>query len=335
MMKNTFIFTSGDTNGIGPEISIRVLNKLYSLNKYNLVISIPINVFEFYSKKIKIEFPFKIVKRKELINGDSDSVKILDIGNVKIDLGKPTRFSGRASYKSLISAHDLIDRNIASAMITAPISKFAWQKAGIQFPGHTELLAHLTGTKKYSMMFLSQKFKCALATIHEPISKIPRLITKNKLLDLIKLVERVCTKDLKIDSPKIAVLGLNPHSGENGRIGSEEIHKISPAINEAVKGGICVEGPFVPDAFFANKLYLNFDVVIGMYHDQLLIPFKMMNFNKGVNFTAGLPIIRTSPDHGTAYDIAGMLKADITSMEESFKWARRIVNNRKKQTYVH
>lgn len=334
-MKNTFIFTSGDTNGIGPEISIRVINKLYSPNKYNLVIPIPINVFEFYSKKIEIKFPYKIVKKREAIKDGSDSVKILDIGNVKIDLGKATRFSGRASYRSLISAHDLLYRNIALAMITAPISKFAWQKAGIQFPGHTELLAHLTGTKKYSMMFLSQKFKCALTTIHEPISKISKLITKNKLLDLIKLVERVCVKDLNIDTPKIAVLGLNPHSGENGRIGFEEINKINPAIDEAVKDGICVEGPFVPDAFFANKLYLKYDVVLGMYHDQLLIPFKMMNFNKGVNFTAGLPIIRTSPDHGTAYDIAGMLTADITSMEESFKWARRIVNNRKNKTYVH
>ncbi len=334
-MKNTFIFTSGDTNGIGPEISLRVLNKLYSPNKYKLVIPIPINVFEFYSKKFKIEFPYKIAKKIDVTCTDSDTVTILDIGNVKIDLGKPTRFSGRASYKSLINAHDLIDRNIASAMITSPISKYAWQKAGIQFPGHTELLAHLTGTKKYSMMFLSQKFKCALTTIHEPISKVPRLITKNKILNLIKLMESVCEQDLNIDSLKIAVLGLNPHSGENGRIGLEEIKRIKPAINEAVKSGISVEGPFVPDAFFANKLQLNYDVVIGMYHDQLLIPFKMMNFNKGVNFTAGLPIIRTSPDHGTAYDIAGMLNADITSMEESFKWARRIVNNRKNKKYVH
>ena len=328
-MMNTFIFTSGDTNGIGPEISLRVLNKIYLPNKYKLVLPIPINVFEYYSEKFKIEFPYNVVKRFDEAKDDSDAVTIIDLGDVKIDLGKPTRFSGRASYRSIITANDLIGRNIGSSIITAPISKYAWQKAGIQFSGHTELLAHLTGTKNYSMMFLSQKFKCALATIHEPISKIPRLITKKKLVDLIKLVESVCERDLKIDSPKIAALGLNPHSGENGRIGLEEIKKINPAIEEAVKGGICVEGPFVPDAFFANKLHLNYDVVIGMYHDQLLIPFKMMNFNKGVNFTAGLPIIRTSPDHGTAYDIAGQLKADITSMVESFKWARRIVNNRK------
>ncbi len=328
-MMNKFIFTCGDTNGIGPEILLRVVNKVYSPNKYKLVIPIPLNVFEYYSEKIKIEFPFEIVKKIEEIGDDSETVAIIDLGNVKIDLGKPTRFSGRASYRSILIANDLIGKNIDSAMITAPISKFAWQKAGIRFPGHTELLAHLTGTKTYSMMFLSQKFKCALATIHEPISKIPRLITKNKLVELIKLVESVCEQDLNIESPKIAVIGLNPHSGENGRIGSEEIKKIGPAIDETAKSGICVDGPFVPDAFFANKLYLNYDVVIGMYHDQLLIPFKMMNFNKGVNFTAGLSLIRTSPDHGTAYDIAGMLSADITSMLESFKWARRFVNNRK------
>ncbi|MCK5456573.1 MAG: 4-hydroxythreonine-4-phosphate dehydrogenase PdxA, partial [Melioribacteraceae bacterium] len=128
---NTFIFTSGDTNGIGPEISLRVLNKIYSPNKYKLVIPIPINVFKYYSEKIKIEFPYKIVKKIEEAEDDSDAVTIIDLGNVRIDLGKPTRFSGRASYRSIIIAHDLIGKNIGSAMITAPISKFAWQKAGI------------------------------------------------------------------------------------------------------------------------------------------------------------------------------------------------------------
>jgi len=325
-----FIFTCGDTNGIGPEISLKAINKLFAPQKYKLIIPIPLNVFEFYADRIKLSSPFNIVKKINKDELNSDSITVIDLGNVKIDVGRPTRFSGRTSYRSIIKANELLTMDSGSAMITAPISKYAWQKAGINFPGHTELLAHLTKTKKYSMMFLSQKFKCALATIHEPIIKVPRLITKTRLKDLLNLVADTSLNDLNISSPKIAVLGLNPHAGENGKIGQEEIKKIIPAIEKAIKKGIHIDGPYVPDAFFANKLYLKYDIVIGMYHDQLLIPFKMMNFNSGVNYTAGLPIIRTSPDHGTAYDIAGTMRADISSMVESFKWARRIAKNRKR-----
>ena len=324
------IFTCGDTNGIGPEISLRSLNKLYLKNKYRFILPIPLNVFNYYTDRIKLQFPYKVVKKFNKTDNEQNKVIIVDIGKAKLDIGKPTRYSGRAGYKSIIEAHKLIKSNISSAMITAPISKIAWQKAGIDFPGHTELLAHLGESKNFSMMFLSQKFKCALATIHEPIMRVPKLITKAKLSSLFELVHDSLSIDLKIIDPKIAVLGLNPHSGENGKIGLEEISEIIPAINGSVKKGISVKGPFVPDAFFANKLFLNYDAVIGMYHDQLLIPFKMQNFNKGVNFTAGLPFIRTSPDHGTAYDIAGTFSADITSMIESFNWGRKILSNRKK-----
>ncbi len=326
-----FIFTCGDTNGIGPEISLKTIDEIYNPKKYKLILPIPLNIFEYYRDKIKFKFPFDIVKKNSGREVKSDSVSIIDIGNVKIDIGKPTRFSGRAGYHSIMTAYKLLSSNIGSAMITAPISKFAWQKAGYNFPGHTELLAQLTGTKKYTMMFLSTKFKCALATIHTPIAKVPQLLTKTKLSDLIQLVAYTSLNDLKISLPKIAVLGLNPHAGENGKIGSDEIDKIIPSINKAKKQGIQVDGPCVPDAFFANKLFLKYDIVIGMYHDQLLIPFKMLNFNRGVNYTAGLPIVRTSPDHGTAYDIAGLMQADISSMVESFKWAKKIVKSRNKK----
>ena len=325
-----YIFTCGDTNGIGPEISLRSLNKLYNEEKYKFIIPIPRNVFDYYAEKIELKFPYKVVEKLQHSEIKSKAVTIIDIGNARLDIGRPTRFSGSASYRSILEANNLIEAKISSTMITAPISKLAWQKAGINFPGHTELLAHLTNTKSYSMMFLSQKFKCALATIHEPIIRVPKLITKAKLQKLFELVHKSLITDLRITLPKIAVLGLNPHSGENGRIGSEEIVSIIPAIENAAANGIGIEGPCVPDAFFANKLYLKYDAVIGMYHDQILIPFKLMNFNKGVNYTAGLPLIRTSPDHGTAYDIAGMLKADIASTIESFKWGRRIVANRKR-----
>ena len=326
-----FIFTCGDTNGIGPEISLKAIEKIYDPRKYKLILPIPLSAFEYYRKKIQFKFPYSVVKKITEEELNYETVTIVDIGDVKIDIGKPTRFSGRASYKSILTANELLNSNIGSAMITAPISKYAWQKAGVVYPGHTELLAHLSETKKYSMMFLSQKFKCALATIHEPIGKVPKLVSKTKLLDLIQLVVNTSVRDLNIKNPKIAVLGLNPHAGESGKIGSEEKSKIIPAIEEAIKQGLHIDGPCVPDAFFAKKLYLKYDVIIGMYHDQLLIPFKMMNFNKGVNYTAGLPIIRTSPDHGTAYDIAGKMSADISSMVESFKWAKRIAKNRNRK----
>ena len=159
---------------------------------------------------------------------------------------------------------------------------------------------------------------------------VPRLITKSRVAKSIKILNDILREDLNINSPKIAVLGLNPHAGEAGRIGTEEITVISPAIT-SVENSIDANGPFVPDAFFAMKQYKDFDASLGMYHDQLLIPFKMMNFNNGVNFTAGLPVIRTSPDHGTAFGIAGKGTANEKSMIEAVKWAEKIVKNRKKK----
>jgi 4-hydroxythreonine-4-phosphate dehydrogenase len=178
-------------------------------------------------------------------------------------------------------------------------------------------------------MFLSKKMNCALATIHEPIKSIPRLLKINPLIKIFDLSYETLSHDLNIANPKIAVLGLNPHAGESGYIGTEEIDIISPAMKKS-KYSSHLHGPFSPDAYFANKVYAQYDATIGMYHDQLLIPFKMLNFSSGVNYTAGLPIIRTSPDHGTAFDIAGLNKADVGSFKEAFYAAKRININRKK-----
>ncbi len=325
---NSFVFTCGDTNGIGPEIALKALNQLSHNGRNKFILPIPLNVFQYYSKLIKIDFEFEIVNTSRKINYNNESVAILDLGKVKLELGKPTRFSGRASYRSIIEAHKFVFKNLSQAMITTPISKLAWQKAGIKFPGHTELLADLSGSKSFSMMFLSSRFKCALATIHEPLSRVPNLITEKKLFALIQLVSMTLKNDLNIANPKIGILGLNPHSGEGGNIGKEEITKIIPAIQRGISSNINIDGPHVPDAFFANKKYHNYDAIIGMYHDQLLIPFKMLHFRKGVNYTAGLNFVRTSPDHGTAFDIAGQLKSDISSTIESYRWAKKIAKNR-------
>jgi 4-hydroxythreonine-4-phosphate dehydrogenase len=324
----TLAFTCGDINGIGPEICIRAINNIYEPAERKIVLFCPVNVFENTLSISPASFNYQVMKQYTPGNIDSKFVTIVDIGKFKQNIGKPTLDSGYASFLSIKNAFDLVASNGADAIITAPVSKTAFKLARIKYPGHTELLAKLSRSEKYLMMFLSDQFVCGTATIHEPISKISKLLTSQLVRSSLKVLHQSLICDLGIQNPKIAVLGLNPHAGENGKIGREEIESIRPAI-KSFKNNF-VEGPLVPDAFFANQLYKNFDAVLGMYHDQVLIPFKMMNFNTGVNFTAGLPIIRSSPDHGTAYDIAGIGIADPNSILESVKWAERIITNRRK-----
>jgi 4-hydroxythreonine-4-phosphate dehydrogenase len=320
---NKFIFTCGDINGIGPEIIIKSLNKLYTLPDKKFTILIPLNVFESTAEIIKPEFNYKVTKN---LNSDGNNqIVIYDLCKAKQNLGHITKEAGKFSYKAIRTSYKILQKKYADAVITAPISKTAINKFGIKFPGHTEMYSSWCGINNYVMMFLSNEMNAALATIHEPVKKIPLLITKKLLLNTFTTVKNALESDLGIKDVQIAVLGLNPHAGESGLIGNEEIKIIKPAIN---KTDYC-KGPFSPDAFFANKLYKNFNCVIGMYHDQILIPFKLLNFSSGVNYTAGLPIVRTSPDHGTAFDIAGKGIANELSLIEAFQYADLIVTNRK------
>lgn len=325
---NRIVFTCGDINGIGPEICLKAIQKLYSPKKYKFFIAIPKKVFSFYQKEQNFSLPVEFIKPYSKFNSTSNLISILDLGDCKIKSGNPTSTSGQISFKSIHTAYKLIKSNSADAMVTAPISKTAFDKADIKFPGHTELLAEWDNTKNYCMTFISKKMKCALVTIHEPIKLVSKKLKKEKIKLIIETVINSLISDFNISSPKIALLGLNPHAGEKGRIGNEEINIIKPAIAEMNFGNLF--GPFVPDAFFANHLYKNYDMIIGMYHDQVLIPFKMLNFNSGVNYTAGLKFIRTSPDHGTAFDIAGKNLADATSIIEAVKVADTIIKNRRK-----
>ena len=319
-----YVLTCGDINGIGPEICVKALNKI-NQKKYNKVFFlIPHNVFLSLTNLIKPNFSFDLIKKISEIG--SNKIQILDLGKANLDIGMPTKSSGKFAYKAINKSYELISQGLAESVITAPISKSAFQLAGIAFPGHTELFAELSNTKKFGMMFLSDSFHAMLFTIHEPIKKISSMIKKKNLEEKIQLTLESLQNDLGIKNPKIAVLGLNPHAGENGRIGNEE-SVISKAL---IKFDDSVIGPLVPDAFFANKIYKNYDCTFGMYHDQVLIPFKLLNFDKGVNFTIGLPFVRTSPDHGTAFDIAWKNKANPQSIIESFKWADKILSNRKK-----
>jgi 4-hydroxythreonine-4-phosphate dehydrogenase len=323
-----FVFTCGDVNGIGPEVVIKAINKSTSLNQpVKIYFVCPSNVFNNTIKQVNPEFEFGILK--SLKRETKRSVSIIDIGNVRQNIGKPTVRSGKTAYKALSISYDLINSGHANAVITAPVSKTAINRAGFDFRGQTETYAKWTKTSNFVMTFLSKRINAALLTIHSPLKEIHNLLKTKRLETTIKIIHQTLEKDLGITTPKIAVLGLNPHAGENGIIGNEEISIIAPVINR-FKKSISIEGPFSSDAFFANKSYNHFDMVLGMYHDQILIPFKLLNFGKGVNYTAGLPIVRTSPDHGAAYDIADKYIADESSMVQAYKYAKLIVKNRKK-----
>ncbi len=324
-MKN-IIFTCGDVNGIGPEIVIKTISNIFDPAKYKLNFLCPKKVFIDTARNVGVTFPFEINKSLDL--KESEIVSIVSFSDAHLEPGIPTKKSGEVSYKAIEAAFKAVWKNKADAVVTAPISKKAFQLAGIKFKGHTEILAKWSKVSNYMMMFHSKNLMCGLVTIQEPIESIPTILTQKKLDTAIKITVESLRKDFGIKEPNIAVLGLNPHAGEEGIIGKEEIKIIKPVLLQSDYKNF-LSGPFVPDAFFANKLYKKFDFVLGMYHDQVLIPFKLLNFNTGVNFTAGLPIIRTSPDHGTAFDIAQMGIADSGSMIQAFYLADKIIDNRR------
>ena len=325
---NTLVFTCGDINGIGPEICIKTINQIFAHRDKKIIFLCPSNAFEKASSVVFPSFSYKIVKDKLPLKMDNEFVTIFDIGNYLQETGRATKESGKASYAALLKAFQLLKQKNADAMITAPISKSALKLAKINFPGQTEILAKLSNAKKYLMVFLSNELICGLATIHEPIANISHSLKISSIKLSLQVLHNSLLVDLGIQSPRIAVLSLNPHAGESGNIGKEELTIIKPALKSC--RNILTDGPFVPDAFFGTKKYKDFDAFLGMYHDQVLIPFKLLNFNSGINFTAGLSIIRTSPDHGTGYEIAGKGLADPQSMVEAVNWAERIISNRRK-----
>jgi 4-hydroxythreonine-4-phosphate dehydrogenase len=273
-----FIFTCGDVNGIGPELAIKTINKITSTNyPEKLYFICPSNVFYNTIKHINPEFKYELVQD---INKETNSfVTVIDIGNAKHRMGKATVTSGKTAYKALRTSYDILNSGNASAVITAPVSKTAINMAGFNFLGQTETLANWTGTSSFVMTFLSKKMNAALFSTHNPLKDVYKLLKINKLEDTVKIVYQMLKNDLGISNPQIAVLGLNPHAGENGIIGKEEISVIAPVIKR-LNRIIPIEGPFSSDAFFANRRYKDFDMTLGMYHDQVLIPFKMLNFGK-------------------------------------------------------
>lgn len=296
----------GDLNGIGLEVAIKTFldNRVFELCTPILYASKKVS--SAYRKELDIkDFSFEEIKSVEEANPKRANVINVWNEDVELNLGTPTKTSGEYALKSLQAATADLKEGKIDVLLTAPIDKHNIQSDEFNFPGHTEYLADAFGVDEHAMLMVSDNLKVAFMTGHIPLSEVGKQLSFESIIKKIRFLEKVLPQDFGIRQPKIAVLGLNPHNGDGGVIGSEELEIISPAIKKAKEDGILVFGPFAADGFFGSGGYNQFDIVLAMYHDQGLIPFKTLNFDQGVNYTAGLPKVRVSPDHGTGFSLAG------------------------------
>ena len=321
--KPVIAITMGDPGGVGPEIILKALNAKAVWDSCRPVIVGDLKVLDIakWSLPIGTHMEFMAVENPDDL--PAHAAAIIDMDAVKPDeltVGRPGAYAGRAAVAYIKKAVELAIAGRVDAVVTAPINKETLKMAGFKYPGHTELLAELTGTAEFGMMLVGGGLRVMLATIHVALKDAPGLITKAAVLKAIRLADRAC-REMGLDRPRIVVCGLNPHAGEGGIFGDEEALYITPACDEARGAGMAVTGPLPPDTVFFKARRGDFDAVVAMYHDQGLIPLKMLAFGHAVNITVGLPIIRTSVDHGTAYDIAGQGIADPSSLIEAVKLA--------------
>jgi 4-hydroxythreonine-4-phosphate dehydrogenase len=309
--------TMGDPTGIGPEIIVKALSMEEPFQACRPIV---FGDREVLSRAIQMQHLSATLEIIEEIPEDGylpRKIFFLPMSHLEVTslrFGQPDRACGEAMVKYIEEAVKWVRTGRLDAITTCPINKQAMNAAGYSFPGHTELLAHLVQTSSVAMMFLGSRWKIVLVTTHLPLKNVSKWITSDRVLSILRLTEEGMKKYFGFPHPKVAVLGLNPHCGEDGLLGDEEKKEILPAIKEAKSVGMDVEGPFPADSFFNLSGRYDFDVVVSMYHDQGLIPIKMFDFKEAVNFTLGLPFIRTSVDHGTAYDIAGKGMADPSNL---------------------
>ncbi|MGE0077684.1 MAG: 4-hydroxythreonine-4-phosphate dehydrogenase PdxA [Bacteroidales bacterium] len=321
--------TQGDINGIGYEVIIKTL-----MDTRIEEFCIPIvygspKVAAYHRKALNVEnFSFNQIKDAEEAGAKKANIINCMDDNVRVELGKSTEYGGQGSLLALQAAIADIKAGKIDVLVTAPINKYNIQSADFKFPGHTEYLANAFNSEEVLMLLVSETMKVGVVTGHVPLSQVPSLITKEAILTKLRLLNKSMIEDFGVRRPRIAVMGLNPHAGDHGVIGLEERDIIIPAINQANEEGIVAVGPYPSDGFFGSDNFTKFDAILAMYHDQGLAPFKVINFDTGVNFTAGLPIIRTSPDHGTAYDLAGKNVANPNSFRQSIYLAVDLFKNR-------
>ncbi|MCK5160744.1 MAG: 4-hydroxythreonine-4-phosphate dehydrogenase PdxA [Candidatus Aureabacteria bacterium] len=330
--KPIIAFTMGDPSGIGPEVCIKsaCAKKVFS-------VCTPVIYGD--SKVLKKAANLcgkriKVIKNLTSLKKNDGSIKVFQVASVseQLVIGSLASDSGRVAMECVSSAVEDALSGKVSAIVTAPINKEAIKMSGYNFPGHTEYLAEKTGAKHFAMMLIGGKLKIALVTIHMSLEKALKSINKKVVYEKI-LILNEGLKSLGVSKPRIAVSALNPHAGEGGRFGKEEEEIIEPAIEQAFKTGVNCRGPYSPDTVFYFARKGEYDAVLAMYHDQGLIPVKLLAFDKGVNITLGLPIIRTSPDHGTAFDNAWQNKASSSSMEAAAVLAAKLAKRKSKKSF--
>jgi 4-hydroxythreonine-4-phosphate dehydrogenase len=323
--------TSGDPHGVGIETIIKVFSDPRMAEVVTPVIYAHPEVIKVYRKNLHTdEFQYTSVQSASDVH--HKKVNLINVWKEykgPVQPGKPDKEAGEFAFRSLEAAVNDLAANKVDVIVTAPINKDTIQSKDFQFPGHTEYLAKFANTDKVLMFLVSDTLKVGIVTGHVPLKEVSQHISKEKILEKLQLMNESLLKDFGVNKPKIAVLGLNPHAGDNGLLGSEEKDIIIPAIREASDRGLYVFGPYGADGFFGSGNYKNFDAVLAMYHDQGLAPFKAIAFDHGVNFTAGLPVVRTSPDHGTSYDIAGKGVADESSLRAAVFTACDVYRKRK------
>lgn len=335
MSKIKIGITHGDYNGIGYEVILKTLADQRILELCTPILYGSMTIINYYKKVLGLDFstPIKIVSGA--VEAKTDRINLVPIDDseieTKVEMGQPSAEAGLAAARALWQAREDLLSDEVDAVVTGPINKDSIQSDLFHFTGHTEFFSEpFRDQNEPVMLFVANNMRVALATMHLPLSSVAEVLTKEYLKATILRLEQALKQDFSLQKPRIAVLGFNPHAGEGGLLGREEEEHIRPAVAELWEEGHLVFGPYPADGFFGSGAYQKYDATLAMYHDQGLLPFKLLAMDEGVNITAGLPIIRTSPDHGTAYDIAGKGLADETSFRNAFYSALDIYRARQR-----
>ncbi len=321
--------TQGDTNGVGYEVILKAFQDPAILELCTPIIYGSPKIAAYHKKALNLETTFSIINKAEDARDGRLNLLACHDDETKVELGQPSAEAGQAAFRALDRTMADYRNGLYDVLVTAPINKATIQSPGFHFPGHTEYIETSLGDgKKALMILMNETLRVALVTTHLPIKDIAKAISKEAIIEKATIFHQALRRDFRISCPRIAVLSLNPHAGDNGLLGAEEKDIIKPAIEQLAESGIQAFGPYAADGFFGSGSYNYFDGVLAMYHDQGLAPFKTIALDNGVNYTAGLPIVRTSPDHGTAYDIAGQGKADENSLRQAIYTAIDIWRNR-------
>lgn len=330
--------THGDINGIGYEVILKALEDSRMLELCTPIIYGSAKIAAYYRKQLGLP-QFQMGQIAKAVDARDNACSIINVvgEDTVVEPGKSTPIAGKAAFTALEQAVEDLRNGSIDALVTAPINKDNIQSESFNFPGHTEYLEASLGDddQKALMILCNENVRVALVTTHLPIAEIPNAITKEAIIEKLEAFNTSLKNDFGINRPRIAVLSLNPHAGENGLLGKEEQEIISPAIEEAYGNKILCFGPYAADGLFGSGQYSRFDGILAMYHDQGLAPFKTLAMESGVNFTAGLDYVRTSPDHGTGYDIAGKGVASEASMREAIYHAIDVVRCRRNEAYIH